>query len=102
MNGNEEITIHLFPGASGERTSFSYIDYFGDNKEKEMKMISLDEVEFTSESLMTKTTIEIKCVAKPEKILLNDKPVDFKFDEVNKVAKVHLEKDIPIHLEVFN
>lgn len=103
LKGNEEITIHLFPGESVDRTSFSYIDYFDDDKEKEINMISFDEkVELKSESLMTKTVIEIKCVAKPGKILLNSNPVDFEFDEVNKIAEVHLEKNTPVHLEVFN
>ena len=102
LKGNEEITIHLFPGEPDDKTSFSYVDYFDDNKEKEMSMISLDQVQFTSESLMTKSMIEIKCIAKPRKILLNNNPVDFKFDELNKIAKIFLGKNIPINLVVIN
>ena len=102
LNGNEEITIHLFPGNPGDKTSFSYIDYLDNNKEKEMDMIFHGEVQFTSESLMTKTVIEIKCNAKPKKILLNNNPVDFAFDEVKNIAKVHLEKNVPINLKISN
>ena len=102
LSGNEEITIHLFPGKSGDKTLFTYIDYFGDDKEKEMNMISLDEVRFTSETLMTKAAIEIKCIAKPKKILLNNNLVDFEFDEVNNIAKIYIEKNIPINLKIIN
>ena len=52
-----------------------------------------DKIIFTSEALMTKSTIECKCKEKPAKILLNDKPTEFKFDNSDKLTRIYINKN---------
>ncbi|MGD8779393.1 MAG: glycoside hydrolase family 31 protein [Ignavibacteria bacterium] len=100
LEGNEEITVHAFPGEAGSSTTFDYVDYFDADKEKQMKLEhQTGKIVFTSVPVKTKSTIKVKCPAKPERVLSNGNQVNFEFDDVYKSASVSLGKDETINLE---
>lgn len=103
INGNEKIAIHLFPGEVNDQTTFNYIDYFDNDKEKIMTLNhQSNKIIFTSEALMTKSTIELKCKTKPMKILLNNENTRYEFDNISKMTKVNIKKYQNIRLEILH
>jgi alpha-glucosidase (family GH31 glycosyl hydrolase) len=97
----KNIVVHLFPGQVNEQTLFKYVDYCDNDKEKSMVLEhQSDKIVFTSESLGTSSTIELKCAAKPTHILLNKKSVQFTYDETKNVAHVQIDKGTSVQVEV--
>ncbi len=98
---NSEITIHLFPGKIGEKTTFTYVDYFDGDSEKEMGLQHHSEgIRFHSDALMNPSRIELRYAAKPEQIVSKGKSVLYKFDKKRHVTVISIEKNQPINLEV--
>jgi len=96
---NEEVTIHLFPGQNGEEAAFTYIDYFDNDAGKEMKLIAQeDKLLFTSAKLKSSSKIEIKSDNKPKLLFLSKRPVEFEFNEQNKVVIIEASKETRIEL----
>jgi alpha-glucosidase (family GH31 glycosyl hydrolase) len=97
----KDVVIHLFPGQVNEQTNFLYVDYVDNDKEKAMLLKHhSDKIVFTSESLGTNSTIEIKCAAKPARILVNKKSAQFEYDETKNFARIQIEKNKAIDLEM--
>jgi len=103
LNEDKIIVIHLYPGQFKEQATFSYIDYFDNDKEKTMVLERQPgKIVFTTESLGTASTIELKCVLKPAKILLNSIPIRFKYDKKRNIASVQIEKNRLIALQILD
>lgn len=101
LQGNEEITIHLFPGSEFQRALFIYVDYLDSDKEKAMKLKhEAKGILFSSPALSTNSSIIMRYEKKPEKILLNNEPIKFILNSSNKTIAVKVRKNIPINLEV--
>jgi alpha-glucosidase (family GH31 glycosyl hydrolase) len=101
LGEEKKIVIHLFPGQIDEQTKFNYVDYCDNDKEKSLVLErQADKIIFTSESLGTSATIELKCAAKPVNILVNKRPVQFKYDETKNIARVQIEKNTSVYVEV--
>lgn len=101
LKGNEEIRIHLFPGNVSEQTLFQYIDYLDNDNLKEMKLNSNEKkIEFTSSSLSTLATINIKSNSKPLEVLLNGDSINFDYDKSIGIVKVNVDKGEQISLQV--
>lgn len=102
-NADEEknIVIHLFPGQINEQTKFTYVDFCDNDKEKSLVLErQAGKAVFTSDSLGTASTIELKCDMKPSIILLNNEPVDFNYNKTKNTASIQIEKNKPIDLEI--
>ncbi len=98
---NSDITIHLFPGKTGEQTTFTYVDYFDGDSEKEMGLQhSSGKIRFHSDALMSPSRIELRCENKPERIVSKGKTVPFTFDKKHRMAVILMEKNQPIDLEI--
>jgi alpha-glucosidase (family GH31 glycosyl hydrolase) len=103
LNEDKIIVIHLYPGQLKEQATFSYIDYFDNDKEKTMVLERQPgKIVFTTESLGTASTIELKCVLKPANILLNSIPIRFKYDKTRNIASVQIEKNRLIALQILD
>ena len=101
LEGTENITIHLFPGKVNDMYEFTYVDYLNNDKEINMSMSCQEgKINFTSPAISTISKIAIKCFSKPEKILLNNKSVEFDFNEDTKIAELHCGQNMNINLEV--
>jgi alpha-glucosidase (family GH31 glycosyl hydrolase) len=102
LNEDKIIVIHLYPGEINEQATFNYVDYFDNDKEKIMVLEhQATKIVFTSESLGTTSTIELKCAMKPVKILFNKMPVEFKYDKTKNIASVQIEKNRFVDLQMF-
>jgi len=103
LNEDKIIVIHLYPGQINEQATFSYIDYFDNDKEKTMAIERQPgKIVFTTESLGTASTIELKCAMKPVKILLNKMPVEFKYDKTKNIASVQIKKNRFVDLQILS
>ena len=82
-----------------EISDFKYVDYFDDDKEKLMQMYhGKNQVTFVSKPLKKSSIIKIRCDKKPDKILLNKELVEYDYDTIFKIAKIHLAKNKEIKL----
>jgi alpha-glucosidase (family GH31 glycosyl hydrolase) len=101
VSEDKRIIIHLFPGQINEQVTFRYVDYLDNDKEKSMVLeYQSDKIAFTSEPLRTLSTIEVKCALKPTGILQNKVPLKFEYDKTNNIARVQIEKNKSIDLEI--
>lgn len=102
LEGRETLTIHLIPGQKGEATSFDYIDYLDNDREKPMRLVNRDHtITFTSEPIMAPATIEIICDEKPDRIQLNEQDVEYSYDETARTVRIQIGKNMPIDLKMF-
>jgi alpha-glucosidase (family GH31 glycosyl hydrolase) len=102
VKGNEEISIHLFPGEIGDSTTFQYVDYLDHDHEKIMTLLhGQGKIIFRSDTLTAKSNIKLKCKAEPVKILVNEKSVTYDFDKTGKMVTLQLEKNKAVNLELF-
>lgn len=102
LNSDEEITIHLFPGSTHDRTTFMYVDYFDQDKEKSMVLEHQPgQIIFQSEPVMTRSCIELKCTAKPDQVMLNEESIEYHFNQKNKMIKVSIGKNNAINLKIY-
>jgi alpha-glucosidase (family GH31 glycosyl hydrolase) len=103
--GSEDntVVIHAFPGQVQEQVQFDYID--SKNDDKEIAMIlehHAGVVVFSSGSIGSQSTIELKCVLKPTSMFLNKMPVNFKYDEKRKIASVQVGMNTLIDLKMLS
>jgi alpha-glucosidase (family GH31 glycosyl hydrolase) len=102
LNCHDEIFIHLFPGEIHDQTTFTYVDYFDQDQEKNITLIHQSgQIIFQSDPFITRSHIELKCTTKPDKIILNEEPIIYDFDKKNKIVKILIEKNQPVNLEVY-
>ena len=101
LAGNETITVHLFPGQKGTSTTFTYVDYLDNDGLKNMVLDSQDGIiNFKSDALNIESKVEIKCMKKPDKVLLNKELVKSEFDSKGKILKVSINKNESVYLEI--
>jgi alpha-glucosidase (family GH31 glycosyl hydrolase) len=101
--GDPALVIHLVPGMEGDQTAFDYVDFLDGDREKTMTLIrEKTEMIFKSEKLMSDARVEIRCAAKPKKVLMDKKAIDFTYDQKSKIAVVDLDKNAEINLEIVN
>ena len=103
IRGKEEIAIHLFPGKANEQASFSYVDYFDNDTEKNMvlnRQAGAGIITFVSPALSTNSSIMIQLKNKPKKILLNNEPIKFNLNRVNNTVTISVSKNTTINLEI--
>jgi alpha-glucosidase (family GH31 glycosyl hydrolase) len=102
LGEEKKIVIHLFPGQIDEQTTFNYVDYCDQDREKTMVLDHQNgKMIFTSEPLGTIASIELKCTVKPARIEFNNMPLPFKYDEKKNIASVPIEKNKSVYLEIF-
>jgi alpha-glucosidase (family GH31 glycosyl hydrolase) len=102
LTGNENITIHLFPGEVSEETDFAYVDFLDNDKEKEMLLLhEQGKIVFTSPLISISPKVAVKCFKKPNKILLNGKSVEFNFNKNTTIAEINCPKGVAIKIEIF-
>ena len=98
---NSEITIHLFPGKTGEAVAFTYVDYYDGDTEKEMVLQNQsDQIRFHSDALMNPVKIELRCTAKPKRIESKGKTIPFTYDRRRHMAVIPIEKNQAIDLNI--
>ena len=96
---NKELTIHLYTGGIEEKTTFKYVDYPDDNKEKRMELSHLkDKIVFNSDELSTESVLVLKYQEKPKKVLLNNRSIDFTYNLKDKKVVVEIPKNRPINM----
>ncbi len=101
LDGEGRLTVHLFPGSSGDGTGFTYVDYTGGDAEKKMLLSRKgDTVTFTSEPLSLKTTLVVRCPRRPQTVRLNDEAVDFQYSESGRMAEIPAEAGKAVKLEI--
>ena len=101
LAGKEKLTIHLYPGQIGDSTSFSYVDYLAnDNLKKMILNTQKGKINFKSDALNIACGIEVKCMKKPEKVLLNNVNIGFDFDTKNKILNVKIDKNVLMNLDI--
>jgi alpha-glucosidase (family GH31 glycosyl hydrolase) len=97
------ITIHVFPGQVNDQTTFQYMDYLDNDITKTLQLKrSTDKIELVSEALSTPSTIRIKCQTRPERLVLNQHPVSYEYDDQNRTVVVQVAGDQPMKLAVYN
>jgi hypothetical protein len=66
-----------------------------------MSMLQLEgKLKFTSPALSIISKVEIKCPSKPEKIILNNKSVEYDFIEKLNLVKFQCEQNTDINIEM--
>ena len=95
------ISIKLFPGIVNDETTFTYMDYLDSDKTKEMVLKhEAGKIVFTSDNLTCPAEIKLIVENKPEKILLDKKEIEFKFDAEQNLVSFNVEKGKNINVEV--
>lgn len=93
-NPKKELNIYAFPGKTDESSSFNYVDYLENNIEKTFtlanKYVSLD---IYIPSLSIASSVQIKLDKKPASVSINNKAVNFTWDNKNRIAKIQLSKN---------
>jgi alpha-glucosidase (family GH31 glycosyl hydrolase) len=101
LKGDEILVVHAFPGQPGDSTSFDYVDRFDGDREKAMRLSRTGNgVVFRSEPLASRSTVEIRCPARPVRMRLNGKSRDVRFDPEGGAVVARVPKGKPIVLEL--
>ena len=100
LKGNETVTVHLYPGEEGTYTTFNYVDYLDSDGLKKMVLdYQKDKINFKSDALNIQFEVKLKCMKKPNKVLLNNEDVNFNFNVKNRIVKVKISKNETINIE---
>ncbi|SMO45873.1 TIM-barrel domain-containing protein [Gracilimonas mengyeensis] len=101
LEGNESLTIHLFPGEPGQTTSFTYVDYLDDDQEKVMKLSRSDlSIQFNSEALAADSHAIVRLDSEPQNITVNGEPVEFQYNDDQKTVSVEINAGSDIEVIV--
>jgi alpha-glucosidase (family GH31 glycosyl hydrolase) len=100
-NGNESLSIHIYPGADGTGSSFTYMDYLNNDALVEMVLENQNDiVSFKSGALDIDCTIEVKNGRKPRKVILNGNNIEYVFDSSRKITTVTVKKSTAVNLVI--
>ncbi len=92
-NSGKGIEIVAFPGGKGTRTSFDYVDYLDENKQKQISLASKERsLEFLVPPLSTGAKLWVKVSSKPAAAMVNGTAVKIEWDDVRGMAGIALKK----------
>jgi alpha-glucosidase (family GH31 glycosyl hydrolase) len=101
LDGDRQLTVHLFPGESNTGTEFTYVDYTGGDEEKKMLLSRKgNTLEFISDPLSLKATLAVRCPRRPQAVRMNEAVVDFKYRERDRMAEIPAEAGKAVKLEI--
>ena len=94
-------TIHLFPGAAGNKTVYNYIDLNDSNKEKDISMENMNsKISIDIEPLKTESKLLIKSADKPSVIKLNNENIKFDWNKDKGLIEMNLNKETKAQVEI--
>ena len=100
-NVNEELSIHLFPGVSGEKTTYNYIDLNDSDKEKIISMTNESGKIFLKiDPLKSNSRLNIKLETEPKSVSINGSQVKYNWNEDKGIVETDLKKETQAIIEV--
>lgn len=101
LEGNEQLTIHLYPGETGQETAFTYVDHMDGDQHKQMSLATENNtVTFSSKSLTIPHTIQVKTDEEPESVKLNGSSADYDFDEESGLISIESQSKAGLKLVI--
>ncbi len=90
-SGNENLSVHIYPGDKGEQFTFSYVDYNDGNKEKSFEVRNEDgKILISLEAIKINCKTEIFSAKKPVALELNGHVVKYGWDKEKNIITIKL------------
>ncbi len=100
-NNDIELSIHIFPGTSGEKSLYNYVDLNDSDNEKNITVKNENgKVVIHAEPIKLNSKILIKSEIKPSSVSLNDSKVKFKWTKDTGIIETELNKETQANIEV--
>ena len=96
-----EITVHVFPGEEGESYNYDYVDYYDNNKEKNIEVSNKPKiVEVNTDPLNSAGKIMIKLSERPRSVQLNGEEINYEWNRTNGTINLSFKKNVENKVEI--
>lgn len=91
LEGNGSLTIHAYPGAEGEQTAFTYVDYHQGKRHKPMTLAhTVQGIHFESPALVSDSVLRVQVDSEPGSVTVNGEPAAFDYRAEQGVVVIAL------------